>query len=346
MPIKVKQCFQCEGYTGFYCHNCEHGLCFTCKLVHIASLETRSHYVTLYREKFNTLLKQERCVKDEDKYYDKFCTKCDIPVCFHCRKHRTHNQTNIRTEYKKKRNENKDIFIKIRGEFLLNARALLFSIKSDVKTDIHRCHEAFVNLPVEIATKKQKLEAFFENVQMQKEIRHDIAIIAKQKLLEQKAKQTSSMIKHITRIQQNDIKAAELVSRPVKFLSFVKRRQFLEIKDTPNVAQETFPFFRHDRNIENLIDFLFNIKTGKMRKRKEKKEHMLGICYPEPYLDHWITRYDLNSCCHTSCVRQGLVWVSDERKLIIVNSDGQCLGQVQNAFCSRSGTHTLNTKSD
>ncbi|XP_078328620.1 uncharacterized protein LOC111115148 isoform X2 [Crassostrea virginica] len=344
MALKVKHCFQCEGYTGYYCHKCEKDLCFSCKLDHIASFETRSHYVTLYREKFYTLLKQERCVKDEDTSYDKFCTRCDIPVCFHCRKHRTHNQTNIRTEYKNKRNENKDIFIKIRGEFLLNARALSFSIKSDVETEIHRCHEAFSNFPVKIATKKQKLEYFFENAQMQKEIRDGIAIILKQKLLEQKAKQTSSMIKHIKRLQQCDINAAELVSRPVKFLRFVQSKEFLEIINRPYVAKQTFPFFTQDRNIENLIEFLLNIKTGKMRRRKEKKEHVLGICYPK--LDYGITTYDLDSVCHISCVRQGLVWVSDERKLIIVNSDGQCLGQVLNAFCSRSGTHTLNTKSE
>ena len=346
MPLKVKQCFQCEGFTGYYCHNCNHGLCFSCKLVHIASFETRSHYVTLYREKFDTLLKQERCVKDEDRNYDKFCTKCDIPVCFHCRKHRTHNQTNIRTEYKNKRNKNKDIFIKIRSEFLLNARALSFSIKSDVKTDIHRCHEAFSNFPVEIATKKQKLEDLFDNVQMLKEIRDDIAIILKQKLLEQKSKQISSMIKHIARVQQYDIKAEELVSRPVKFLRFVKSRQFLEINYIPYVAQQTFPFFTQDRNIENLLEFLLIIKIGKMRKQKEKKENLLEICFPEPYLDDWIRRYDLESCCHISCVRQGFVWVSDERKLILANSDGRCLAKVDDAFCSRSGTHTLNTKSE
>ena len=232
MPLEVKRCFQCEGYTGYYCHTCEQGLCFSCKIEHIASLDTRSHYVTLYREKFHTLLKQERCGKD-DLSYDKLCTKCDISVCVHCR-----------TEYKNRRNENKDIFIRIQSEFLLNAGALSFSIKSDIKTDIHRCQDTFLTFPAEIATKKQKLEDFFENAQMQKQILDEYMIIVKQKLHEQKEKQTSRMTKHIAKIQQYEDKEVQIIGRPVKFLNFVKRIRFPEIKDTPCVAQRTYFSFR------------------------------------------------------------------------------------------------------
>ena len=334
MPLEVKRCFQCEGYTGYYCHNCEQGLCFSCKIEHIASLDTRSHYVTLYREKFHTLLKQKRCGKD-DLSYDKLCTKCDISVCVHCR-----------TEYKNRRNEKKDIFIRIQSEFLLNARALSFSIKSDIKTDIHRCQDTFLTFPAEIATKKQKLEDFFENAQMQKQILDEYMIIVKQKLHEQKEKQTSRMTKHIAKIQQYKDKEVQIIGRPVKFLNFVKMIRFPEIKDTPCVAQRTYFSFRQTIDVEKITDFSLNITTGKLRKRKVKKKHLLGIRYPKSHLDSWVTGYDLDSCCHISCWKKGFVWVSDGRKLILTNHYGECFCEVVDALCSESGIHTLNIKSE
>ena len=143
--------------------------------------------------------------------------------------------------YKNRRNEKKDIFIKMRGESLLNARALSVGIKNDIKSVLQKCYPSVYEFQIVMATKKQKLKDFFENEHMEKEIKEEYLQILQNKLNDQKIKQSSTLIKHIARIEQYEDKGAQFIRRPTKFLNFVKRRHFLKIKDTPNVAQ--LPFF-------------------------------------------------------------------------------------------------------
>ena len=180
---------------------------------------------------------------------------------------------------------------------------------------------------------------------MEKEIKEEYLQILQNKLNDQKIKQSSTLIKHIARIQQYEDKGAQFIRRPTKFLNFVKRRHFLKIKDTPNVAELQFVFLRQDRDAENLRDFLLNIKTGKMRKREVKIEHLLGIICPER-VDNFIYGYDYKSCCHISCLGRGLFWVSDGRKLLLTNQLGESKVRVTGALSSKSGMHTLSKNSE
>lgn len=158
--VNVINCRKCSGNTEFYCHTCDWDLCFSCKLKHIVGIDTSSHYVTLYREKFHALLKQERCVTHKDRAYDKFCTNCDLPVCFYYRKHRKHDLICMEMGYKNRRNEKKDIFIKMRSESLLNARALSVGIKNDIKSVLQKCYPSVYEFQIVMATKKTEIERF------------------------------------------------------------------------------------------------------------------------------------------------------------------------------------------
>lgn len=109
------------------------------------------------------------------------------------------------------------------------------------------------------------------------------------------------------------------------------------------MLQSSHFFLRQDRDAENLRDVLLNIKTGKMRKREVKIEHLLGIICPER-VDNFIYGYDYKSCCHISCLGRGLFWVSDGRKLLLTNQQGESIFRVIDALSSKSGMHTLNKK--
>ena len=50
-------------------------------------------------------------------------------------------------------NENKDIFIEIRGEVLLNVQALTINTNRNAKTDLNRCFQTNLD---KMATYKQK----------------------------------------------------------------------------------------------------------------------------------------------------------------------------------------------
>lgn len=77
-----------------------------------------------------------------------------------------------------------------------------------------------------------------------------------------------------------------------------------------------------------------------MRERKLKIEYLLGITYPER-VDNFIYGYDYKSCCHISCLGRGLFWVSDGRKLLLTNQQGESIFRVTDALSSKSGMHTL-----
>ena len=117
--INVKQCFLCSGYTEYYCHTCQRGFCQHCKAVHVIDLVTKSHKVTIYREKFKNIHKRDIFVINGDMIYNKYCETCEVPVCdswsdknsigsslfasSFSREHRQHKLVSIRKPYQAKR---------------------------------------------------------------------------------------------------------------------------------------------------------------------------------------------------------------------------------------------------
>ncbi|XP_062582405.1 uncharacterized protein LOC134244150 [Saccostrea cucullata] len=151
---RVRQCFQCQEDTEFYCNTCKHGLCLQCKERHtIINLDTIYHDVVIYREKYGFIPKQEPCERHTDMFYKKYCHSCKIPLCFQCPEHRHHQTLRIRTAYRRNRKKHREIIHKIRSETLYNSCCLLAGIKADMKI----CHTEISNRQSEMLLKAQKL---------------------------------------------------------------------------------------------------------------------------------------------------------------------------------------------
>ena len=167
-PVKVTSCSQCLGDTEYYCQNCEENLCWDCKDSHVANLDTKHHYVMLYREKMNFMQKR-KCLKHK-KFYDTFCKKCKIPICFQCRKHRKHDKQDIIEAYRIKREEQRPEISQIRCEKLYNACALRASLKTDVRIDMHNCHRKFHLIFQGMELKSHRLLNLFNDKEFQDDI--------------------------------------------------------------------------------------------------------------------------------------------------------------------------------
>ena len=134
--VKIKHCSLCPGTTEYYCHDCKGDLCRPCEEMQVDILDIKYHNVTLYRGKFNNVLRNEHCTEHPDEVIEMFCEHCDIPVCSHCRKHQQHKLQNIRTTYQNKLLQFNNILINVSWQSIYNAHLILNELKSDLS-----CHD-------------------------------------------------------------------------------------------------------------------------------------------------------------------------------------------------------------
>ncbi|XP_061171040.1 uncharacterized protein LOC133180579 [Saccostrea echinata] len=155
---KVRQCFQCQGDTEFYCNTCKRDLCLQCKEKHVVDLDTNYHDVVIYREKFGNISKQETCLRHQDRVYKLFCHSCNLPFCFGCKDHfkiteqtiwSKHDILDIFIAYETNREQHQEIIHKIRSEILYNCIWLL----AGIKTDVIACHQQIIKRQSEVSTK-------------------------------------------------------------------------------------------------------------------------------------------------------------------------------------------------
>ncbi|XP_062619776.1 uncharacterized protein LOC134281305 [Saccostrea cucullata] len=82
---KVRQCFQCQGDTEFYCNTCKYDLCLQCKERHV----TNTHKVVFYRTKYSKRGYAIQCnvrqcseCKGNTEFY---CNTCKHDLCLQCK---------------------------------------------------------------------------------------------------------------------------------------------------------------------------------------------------------------------------------------------------------------------
>ena len=132
--VNVKQCSLCQGDTEYHCRTCGQNLCPTCKNKHNLRLDTKRkhHNPILYRAKFKSFFKIERCATHPDQVYEWYCETCDLPVCLHCNEHKQHKLQNIGTIYDDKRKKNEESVFNIRNDILYPTQALHAAVKKDI----------------------------------------------------------------------------------------------------------------------------------------------------------------------------------------------------------------------
>ena len=332
--MSVKRCPHCLGDTEYYCPDCNQELCYECKELHVGNLDTLHHYVMLYREKFD-YLQTGKCEK-HDKSNKEFCSTCDIPICFHCRKHRTHDKQDIIEAYKVKRKEQIGAFFQIRCEKLYKACAVHASLKTDVRMDVHSCHEQVCLILVGMQRKSQKLIRFFEDGEVQSEKRIECMKLFTRILQENITK----MKKHIGKITTYEHKHALSSNKPVQFLKFIKKHRLPQIQNTPKVAKQWLFSLQGHRDVKNIMSFFSKIKRSTRRKRHPKKENLLEMC--SPVIQTYVTIDGIDSCCHISYSTTDKIWISSDSDLILTNKTGEILHHVSNLLGELSGSHTVN----
>lgn len=213
-PYRVRQCSKCSGDTVYYCVSCSCDLCPECKENHVIDLKTTDHTIETWCTKTNYILAQEMCVRHPSQVYIKYCVPCELPVCYHCRKHRYHKQIDIKEAFETKKQQHRGTVYTIRTEALFYRPVLLTEIKADVKT----CHTEFSLYQPDMLTKAHTLKDLIDkmlcdllnNVTFDFDFKH---ICSKQKL---------DMNRHIVGLQRYVHTYEQRVIRPIKFLSFIK----------------------------------------------------------------------------------------------------------------------------
>lgn len=121
--------------------------------------KTMDHNVVIYQEKFNHNPEQVIYLRDPNSIFGMFCETCDLPICYHCPKHKQHRQLEVRTAYKRKRQQHRRTIIFIRSEALFYRPALLIGTKADVQI----CHEKICNYQSEMLTIGNSLKDLIDN---------------------------------------------------------------------------------------------------------------------------------------------------------------------------------------
>ncbi|XP_065932413.1 uncharacterized protein [Magallana gigas] len=335
---QVHQCSKCRGDTAYYCVSCPCDLCPQCKENHVKDLQTIDHDVVSHRDKINYIPTQEICVRHPSHVYTKYCEPCQVPVCFHCRKHRTHRQLDVGTSYKTKRQQHRGTIHTIRSEALFYRPVLLTEIKADVKT----CHTEFSPLQSEMLTKAQTLKDLIDKVV------YDLLnnVLCYFDFKHRCKKQKIKMIRHIVRLRRYEHRYVQpaFTFSALQFLSFTKTA-LPQIHLTLHTSQLSMT---ESLNKEDVMESLSAIQITERGNRRVGNQCLLKLTSGAE-LHQSLTLTGVNRCYHISCVTSDRVWVSDINNLMLTDTTGVPLHRVEDSLSGLygyRGLHTVNSESE
>ncbi|XP_052693110.1 uncharacterized protein LOC128171369 [Crassostrea angulata] len=341
-PYKVHQCSKCPGDTAYHCVSCPCDLCPQCKENHVKDLQTIDHDVVSHRDKINYIPTQEICVRHPSHVYTKYCEPCQVPVCFHCRKHRTHRQLDVKTAYKTKRQQHRGTIHTIRSEALFYRPVLLTGIKADVKT----CHTEFSPLQSEMLTKAQRLKHLIDYVV------YDLLnnVLCYFDFKHRCKKQKIKMIRHIVRLRRYEHRYVQpaFTFSVLQFLSFTKTALRKNIKTalpqrhlTLHTSQLSMT---ESLNKEDVMESLSAIQITERGNRRVGNQCLLKLTSGAE-LHQSLTVTGVDGCFHISCVTSDRVWVTGYNNLMLTDTTGVPLHRVKDSCCG-NGLHTVNSESE
>lgn len=319
--VQVKRCFNCQGHTAYYCHSCKRDLCCLCKNEHYLMKDTYSHYLTLYRERYQYPLQDYTCAKhgghtndtnkdikpayEEDFKYDVYCRNCEVPICFHCSDHRHHRTADIKLAHKEKIQENREHIHNIIVEITFSLRVLHNKLRSKVKT----CHSQLLEIRSKMFSKAQDMKKISDN------------ILSKYKC---------TYLKQKIRMVQQEMKISEEslnCNRPVQFLRFVKKN-FL---------------FNQNGNADDVIKLLNEFEIKENLEKKLRKKLMAPPVLEKGHIFQIIK--EIKTCSHISSATGNQLWYSNEGQLVCANKQYYTIEYCLTDLCrNSSGSHTLNNE--
>uniref|UniRef100_K1Q322 Tripartite motif-containing protein 2 n=1 Tax=Magallana gigas TaxID=29159 RepID=K1Q322_MAGGI len=331
----VHQCSKCPGDTAYYCVSCICDLCPQCKDNHVKDLKTIDHDVVSQCDKFNYIPTQEICVRHPSHVYIKYCEPCEVPVCFHCRKHRTHRQLDVKTAYKTKRQQHRGTIHTIRSEALFYRPVLMTGIKADVKT----CHTEFSLHQLKMLRKAPKLKNLINKARTDFKYELFCDFDFKHRCLEQMIEMNG----HIVSLQEYEHKyiQPEFTFSALQFLLSIK--QVLPLKNlTLHTSQLSLA---ESLNKEDVMESLSAIQIKERENRRIGMECLLKLTSGAEFHQS-ITLTGVDRCYHFSFVTSDRVWVSDWSNLILTDTTGFPLHRVEDSGRSDRGIHTVNNEGE
>lgn len=307
-------------------------MCLHCKVNHLNDLKTIDHDIVTKREKINNILTKQICERHPCKHYSKYCEPCALPVCTHCREHRTHRCLDIQRAYRINRQKQQEIINIIRSEALFQKTVLLTGIKVDVKT----CLTEFALFESEMLTKAQRLKNLID-----KDLHH---IDLKHRCLKQMIK----MNRHIAILQRHEHKYEQSSINPVQFLLSIKATYFQKVHFTLHTSQLSMTELHP--NGKNVVDSLTSIQIREKGKRRIKNECLLKLM-SGPEL-HQFYENSGSTCVHISRATSDRVWVSKSSIIGLISTTGGilqrqgCLMKCIDDFDDDCGSHTVNNKNE
>ncbi|XP_065931744.1 uncharacterized protein [Magallana gigas] len=333
------KCSKCPGDTAYHCVSCPCDLCPQCKENHVKDLQTIDHDVVSHRDKINYIPTQEICVRHPSHVYIKYCEPCELPVCFHCRKHRTHRLLDVEIAYKTKQQQHRGTIHTIRSEALFYRPVLLPRIKTDFKT----CHTEFSLYQSEMLTKAQTLKHLINKVRKDFMCNVFCDFDFKHRCL----KQMIEMSRHIVSLQEYELRYVQpaFTFSALQFLSFIKTA-LPQIHLTLHTSQLSMT---ESLNKEDVMESLSAIQITERGNRRVGNQCLLKLTSGAEF-HHSLTLTGVGCCDHISCVTSDRVWVSDDGdNLMLTNTTGVPLHRVEDScrgLFDGKGSHTVNSESE
>nr|XP_034307934.1 uncharacterized protein LOC117683150 [Crassostrea gigas] len=346
---KVHQCSKCTGDTEYYCESCPCDLCQKCKENHVKNLQTIDHYVVSHHEKFNNIPTQEICVRHSSHVYIKYCEPCQVPVCDSCFGHKSHRFPvslfrqskhkilSLRGAYKTKRQQHKGTIHSIRSEALFYRPVHLPRITDDIKT----CRTEFSRYQSEMLTKAQRLKKLIDYVvyDLLNNVLCDFNF--KHRCLKQKMETNRyivSLQRYVHMYEQSTFSA-------LQFLSSIKTA-LPQIHITLHTSQLSMT---ESLNKEDVMESLSAIQITERGNRRVGNQCLLKLTSGAEFHQS-LTVTGVDCCYHISCVTSDRVWVSDDRKhLMLTDTTGVPLHRVEDScrgLYRGNGLHTVNSESE
>lgn len=335
---RVRHCSLCPGDTQFFCLTCTKNFCPLCKENHVYDFETDDHIVVLFHEKDrrDIIIKHKTCAKHQ-KYIEKYCKTCEIPICAQCSEHETHKLNYFKNVYETSRKKINGAIHIIRSESIFYRRALLKETIADFQT----CHNTFCRYQSEMRTKAQKLINCINDALCDLDCKHRCS------------EQRVEMNSNVARIREYEQAYEQSAYRPVQFLSFIKQIKFLNVKWWPHLTLHTTQMSLSDAlNFQYVKKLLYIMTPAEKGKRSTTFKHSLKLL-PSPVLQSSFNLKLIHvGFDHISCLKLDQAWVSNYHELILTNCQGNIkhrFGDMYNECCSRSfsgGIHAVNECND
>eukprot|EP00105_Crassostrea_gigas_P033961 XP_019918109.1 PREDICTED: uncharacterized protein LOC109617187 [Crassostrea gigas] len=152
------------------------------------------------------------------------------------------------------------------------------------------------------------------------------------------------MIIHIVSLQEYELRYVqpEFTFSALQFLSSIKTA-LPQIHPTLHTSQFSMT---ESLNKEDVMESLSAIQITERENRRAGNQCLLKLTYV-PELHQSLTMTGVGCYYHISCVTSDRVWVSDDRKnLILTDTTGVPLHRVEDSWSGDTGLHTVNSESE